>query len=294
MMTKQRRCSFLTLSWMLMAVMAPAACSTSSPTSTPPDYVQNGDDLIGFSEAGTGNTTLLLIHGWSGDQSYWREQIVPLSSTYRVVAIDLAGHGASTAKRNDWSIPAFGSDVSAVARRYCDQPVILIGQSLGGLVAVEAANQIGDCVTAVIGVDTLKDLDSVALPLPLVQMIGSLKPDNFNETVDKLVRAAFFIDVSPPEVVDWIASDTSEADHSVATNSIIAVNAFDQFAAVERLARPLVLINSDNTPTDTVSLQAANDEVRLVEISRAGHFAMLEAPERFNDLLLSVLEDLDQ
>src|SRR5262245_57460546 len=57
---------------------------------------------------------LVLVHGWSCDRSYWKEQIEYLSPQYQLVLIDLAGHGESGLGRKDYTMAAFGADVAAV------------------------------------------------------------------------------------------------------------------------------------------------------------------------------------
>src|SRR5690606_4833658 len=69
---------------------------------------------IDYRVYGQGEPLIVLIHGWSGDASYWRAQVADLSRTYTVVTPNLAGHGASGRNRASWSIEAFGDDVAAV------------------------------------------------------------------------------------------------------------------------------------------------------------------------------------
>jgi pimeloyl-ACP methyl ester carboxylesterase len=88
---------------------------------------------IAYDSAGSGDTTLIFVHGWSCDRSYWREQMPAFSGEYRVVAVDLGGHGASPADREDWSIESFGQDAAAVAAAAGADRIVLIGHSMGGL-----------------------------------------------------------------------------------------------------------------------------------------------------------------
>jgi len=114
--------------------------------------------------AATNRPMVVLIHGWSCDSSYWEAQLPSLRSRYRVVTLDLAGHGGSSADRKDWSMRAFGEDVRRVVEAVdAHSPLVLVGHSMGGPVAVEAARQLGSRVRAVIGVDTFS---AIGLPRP--------------------------------------------------------------------------------------------------------------------------------
>src|SRR5512141_88263 len=94
---------------------------------------------IAFSSAGHGDTTLVLVHGWACDRTFWAAQIQPLSTSYRVVAIDLAGYGQSGVNRREWSMRAFGQDIAAVMDSLRLRNVVLVGHSAGGYAVLEAA-----------------------------------------------------------------------------------------------------------------------------------------------------------
>ena len=79
------------------------------------DSVASSDGvMIHYDVAGQGDTALVFVHCWSGDRTYWSEMMKRFAGDYRVVAMDLGGHGESGLGRDDWTIPAFGADVAAV------------------------------------------------------------------------------------------------------------------------------------------------------------------------------------
>ncbi|HLY52265.1 MAG TPA: alpha/beta fold hydrolase, partial [Steroidobacteraceae bacterium] len=119
--------------WMAAAAAAVmAACSQggkpAAPRTPPPagaaaaaegPRIAMSDDLVHlqYQVYGQGEPAVLLIHGWCGNAAYWRAQIEALKPYYTVVALDLAGHGASGADRTDWSIANYAGDVASVARQ---------------------------------------------------------------------------------------------------------------------------------------------------------------------------------
>jgi len=112
----------------------------------------------------TPDATVILVHGWSCDSTYWSEQLPALRRHFDVITIDLAGHGKTPATRADFSMASFGRDVAeVVAQLPASQPIVLVGHSMGGPVAVEAALLLGERVRGVIGVDTFA---SIGLPKP--------------------------------------------------------------------------------------------------------------------------------
>ncbi|MCE8011798.1 alpha/beta hydrolase [Halomonas daqingensis] len=80
-----------------------------------PRMTESADGVpIAYEVHGSGEPTLVFIHGWSCDGRYWRGQVPYFSQQHRVVTIDLAGHGHSGLEREDFTMPAFGEDVKAV------------------------------------------------------------------------------------------------------------------------------------------------------------------------------------
>lgn len=68
----------------------------------PLSKVESSDGVeIAFEAKGSGDIALVFIHGWSCDKSYWRNQINELSKSYKIVTIDLAGHGESGLNREN-------------------------------------------------------------------------------------------------------------------------------------------------------------------------------------------------
>ena len=115
--------------------------------------------LISHEIFGSGEPTLVFVHGWSCDGRYWRAQIPVFSKKYRVVVLDLAGHGQSGMSREKYTMASFGEDVRAVTESMGSQQVILIGHSMGGSVIAEAARLMPHRVIGLIGVDTLGSIE---------------------------------------------------------------------------------------------------------------------------------------
>ena len=63
--------------------------------------IKNGEVSISYTMAGNGDTSIVFVHGWGISKEYWKEQIEELSSDYKVVALDLGGHGQSGHNREN-------------------------------------------------------------------------------------------------------------------------------------------------------------------------------------------------
>ena len=246
---------------------------------------------IHYESGGSGSPALVFIHGWNCDRSYWSAQLPFFADTHQVVAIDLAGHGDSGVSREDWSMANFGTDVSAVADALQLEDIVLIGHSMGGPVALEAARLLQGRVKMVIGADTLSDVSLRYADAQLAGMLAAMEAD-FPSTVEGLVRSSFFLPTSDPALIDQIARDMGAAPPAA------GIGAFESFAHwynedVERTLAdidvPIRLINSGYRPTNTRAGQALTASFEATLMSGVGHFVMQEDPAQFNAVMAELL-----
>jgi len=239
----------------------------------------------------TDRPVVVLIHGWSCDSSYWDAQVPALRQRYRVVTLDLAGHGHSSADRDDWSMRAFGEDVRRVVQAVdANSPLVLVGHSMGGPVAVEAARQLGSRVRAVIGVDTFS---TVGLPRPpaadTAARIAFFERD-FAGATRMFVTRTFFRPDADVALRERIAADMAAGDPRVGIAAVQGLNDWEGATAMAAASLPIIAINADLAPTDAERIRRSVPRFELVVMARSGHFLMMEDPARFNPLLLEQLE----
>lgn len=254
-------------------------------SATSPDGIR-----IAYEVRGEGTPALVFVHGWSCDRSYWKGQLEPLSRRYRVVAVDLAGHGESGLGRDAWSIEAFGGDVAAVVEKLGLQRVVLIGHSMGGDVIAEAARRLPGRVAGLIWVETYKQLRTPRTPEQVDALVASFRAD-FPEKTRAFVRG-MFVPSSDRALVERVAGDMSSAPPAVALGALQSAMSYSREMprALDELKLPVIAINADNAPTDTTSMREHGVEV--IVMPGVGHFLMMEDPERFNGLLVTAIGKL--
>jgi pimeloyl-ACP methyl ester carboxylesterase len=103
-------------------------------------YLELHGERVAYQDAGDGET-LLLIHGMAGSSATWRDVIPQLAKNYRVIAPDLLGHGESDKPRGDYSLGAFAACLRDLLDELGIARATVIGQSLGGGVAMQFAYQ---------------------------------------------------------------------------------------------------------------------------------------------------------
>jgi pimeloyl-ACP methyl ester carboxylesterase len=255
------------------------------------DTVASADGVaIRYRAGGAGSPALVFLHCWSCDSGYWSRSMEGLSRRRRVVAIDLAGHGGSGAGRERYTIPAFAADVRAVIDHLGLARVVLVGHSMSGLVAVEAARQMPDRVAAIIAVDTLHDAEHQPPADEFEAFLESLRRD-FVATATGFVRG-MFPDGADPDLVAGVAAGMAAAPPEVAISALRGVFAYDLTQALPQVRAPIRCLNGDRYPTRLEVNRRYAPQMEAVIMGGVGHFPMLEAPREFDRLLARAADEL--
>jgi pimeloyl-ACP methyl ester carboxylesterase len=115
---------------------------------------------LSFDVAGMGSPQFLFVHGLGGDRTHFAPQMEYFTRQGRTLNAELRGHGASDKPKQEYSIEGFAEDlVWLCARQQITQPVI-VGQSMGGNMALEIAARYPDFPAGLVL------LDSGVLSLP--------------------------------------------------------------------------------------------------------------------------------
>ena len=95
---------------------------------------------------------MLTLHGWCGDRRFFAPQFDHFSATHRVVSVDLPGHGDSEPP-SEYSIAALATEVAELANALDLTGSVVLGHSLGAMVALELTQRAPEVVGAVVMVD---------------------------------------------------------------------------------------------------------------------------------------------
>jgi pimeloyl-ACP methyl ester carboxylesterase len=284
-----QRFSIILAATLLSCVVNGAAVGQSVRKTTGGTTSADGIRIV-YDDYGKGTPALVFVHGWSCDRSYWKAQVEPFARKFRVVTVDLAGHGESGLGRRDWTMEAFGGDVAAVVRKLGLDHVILIGHSMGGDVIAETARQLPGHVVGMVWLDTYKQLGPGRTPEAVQAFVARLRA-NFVDSTRAFVRG-MFLPTSDRALVEWVASDMSSAPPDVALSAVEHAQSYSREMprTLQELKLPVIAINPDNAPTDTASMRRFGVEV--VVMRGVGHFMMMEDPERLNGLLMQAIAKL--
>jgi pimeloyl-ACP methyl ester carboxylesterase len=245
---------------------------------------------IAYTAAGAGGTALVFIHGGLACREFWASQMDALACAYRVVALDLAGHGGSGAGRARWTIRAFGEDARAVVEALGLQRVVLVGNSLGGPVALEAARLLPGRVVGVVGIDTLHDV-TVAIGPEVARARAAAFRDDFAGSCRGMVTSLFHPEAHPA-LRTWVEERMRAMSPDVVAGFMEGFAGYDVAAACRAAGVPLRAIVGDLWPIDAVRNRLVVADFDAVVMKGCGHYPMLERPEEFNRLLVETVRAL--
>ena len=243
---------------------------------------------ITYGVRGQGEPTIVFVHCWTCNHTFWDAQVDYFSQNHRVIWLDLAGHGESGSNRQRYTMQAFGQDVAAVVRQVGARNVILVGHSMGGPVAVEAAKQLGDRVIGIVGVDTF--YTPFEYPASQEAIAAFVKPfeTDFHGTSDKMLHS-MFTPQADPAVVDAIVDKFSTADPRVGVSAMYELfdwNAHQAPADLKRFSG--ILYNINAAPTG----KEPPPNAHVVMVPGVGHFVAQVKPVAFNQALDGIINRL--
>jgi sigma-B regulation protein RsbQ len=291
--------------WVLVLLLC-SACTAQKPAAVPappppapiadgsPQIADSADGVhIEYQVYGRGDPAIILVHGWLNNANYWNAQLPDLTAHYTVVTLNLAGHGASDKNRTDWSIANYAADVVAVVRQIPNKKLVLVGHAMGAPVVLEAARLIGERVSGIIAVDALKSIGQP--PLSKARFEELLQPfrADFIGHMHEFVGQYLFAKDANPAFVRKVADDMARASPEVGIASLEALYRYDFGAVLPAIKVPIIAINSDlNMPTDEARIKNSAPTFSSIVVPGSGHFLMMEAPQRFNPILLHAIAAL--
>jgi len=242
---------------------------------------RDGVELF-YTEAGSGEPPVLLVHGWTCDHT----AMTPLSTyfrrSHRVISVDLRGHGESDKPEQDYSMAVFADDLAWMCSELGVEKPIVIGHSMGGVIAVELAARFPDLPGAIVTLDS----PIVAAPALLERVkpiIEGFHSPAFRELQSQFVDSMFLSTDNPDRKARIKAGMINTPQH-------VAVSAFDHVlkgteSATRACKVPLLVLAASESLSDLPRLREACPHVITGQTVGAGHFHQLEVPEQITAMI---------
>jgi pimeloyl-ACP methyl ester carboxylesterase len=240
--------------------------------------------VLAYEDAGVGEPAVVLIHGIACHRGFMAPQARFLRARHRVVAIDLRGHGDSDAPRQRYTIDALADDVGWICEQLAVKHPVVVGHSLGGLVALELAATQPDLIRGAALIDSVLLADGTR-DAAVAHLVAELRgPEG-----DRVLRDYFRLFFGPrddPAVCDWILDQAVRTPAHV-TSSIWeeASRSWDDAGALTRCRSPLLYLDAGTRNADLERAIALNPSIMLGRTVGTGHFSQLVSPRQVNAML---------
>lgn len=141
----------------LTILAAPAILASCSGTvrkrDLPGRFADSPAGKVYYRNWGVGKTAVVFVHGWSSDNNVWKYQIPPIAQKIRVLAVDLIGHGESTAPKVNYTFDLLAESIDAAMRDAGVERAILVGHSNGMPTIRQFYRKYPNKTLALIGID---------------------------------------------------------------------------------------------------------------------------------------------
>jgi pimeloyl-ACP methyl ester carboxylesterase len=257
-----------------------------------------GDVRLFYTDTGAGDPPVLFVHGWCCDSHDWSWQLDAFSSSHRVIAADLRGHGRSSVPDGGFDPRTFAADLVGLLDQLASGPVVAVGHSLGGLIVSALAVEHPDRVTAVVAVDPAYGVDHDVAVLLRGVLDGLRSPSGMEAA--EAIFATMDVATTPDHLRVWHRRRVLGMPLPVILGTLSGIyEASDQFglrpASDEYLARrrcPVLAVHAAPARAVWDATTFQHPASRAVSWEGSGHWLHQERPGEFNALVHSWLDSL--
>jgi pimeloyl-ACP methyl ester carboxylesterase len=264
--------------------------------------LDNGITLA-YDDHGSNDTSaLVLIHGISMSRRYFHKQLTALSTSHRVIAVDLRAHGDSEKVDSGHTVPQYARDIDQFLRALgLDRPVLL-GWSMGVFVALDYIRQFGSG-----GLRGLIDVDEAAsdfkwdgwehgfLDLPTLHSLMTAVQDDREAFIAEFVPDMFH-NPQAREDLDWMIRESSKLPTGPLSAILFDQTVQDYRDVLGTIDVPTLICWGQHDQLLPVSGAPYMHEhirgSRLELFENSGHCPFLEEAERFNQVVQEFLDRL--
>ena len=232
-----------------------------------------------------GKTALVLVHGWTCSADFWSRSVNAFPQ-YRVIALDLPGHGLSDKPKANYTMEYFARSIDAVLKEAKVQKAVLAGHSMGTPVVRQYYRLFPQKTLGIVIVDgALRPFATAAQMEKYVEPLRTDYKPNAAKMVDGMLAP-----MKNADLKTWIR------DAMLATPDFVALSAWSGMAddaiwGKDQIKVPvLTVLAAGQWPADTEEFNhsiAPQQEFHMW--TGVSHFLMMERPTEFNELVAAFI-----
>lgn len=247
------------------------------------------DIRIAYTDEGQGSP-LLFVHGFPLSRATWSKQVAFFKAQYRVIAPDLRGLGESASGPGPVSMSRFAEDLHDLVQRLSTGPVVLVGHSMGGYVALAFAMAHPNALRGLVLVGTRAGKDAPEVAAARRATAEKVRREGVSVVVDamapKMLSASQEDPVMAASVHGFMASSRPDGVMGALWGM---ADRPDASARLGQIRVPtLVVTGADDAvipPSESVALAESIPGAQLTVIPKAGHLVAFERADAFNEAL---------
>jgi len=255
---------------------------------------------IAYSDQGTG-LPIVFLHAFPLNRTMWAMQEKALSSQFRIITIDLRGHGESDAPLWRYTLEQSADDVNALLDHLSIQQAIFAGLSMGGYILFAFYRKYADRIKGLILADTRAQPDTTEGKDGRFQMAQTTYKKGPSAIVDTMLSKL----LSPatiqarPELVQQVRAMIENSQVSGIAGDLMAMaERPDSIPLLKQITCPTQIIVGEldqaTPPSDARLMVDQIPSARLAVIPNAAHLANMEQPEAFNYIIAAFAQELDK
>lgn len=253
------------------------------------------DDVELYCEIAGHGEPLLLIHGLGACGLDWDPQVASLRAAFKVITVDLRGHGRSSRPQAGYSIERFARDMASLLETLQTGPAHIVGISLGGMIAFQLAVAAPDLVMSLTIVNSGPEVpaQTVKQRIPLYVRLLYIHTLGLRRMA-KMIAKRIFPEPDQAYLRSSFVQRLSSNDKHCYAASLRAI--FAGWGVADHLGSircPVLFIAADQDYTPVDLKQAYIDrlpDARMVVIPNSRHALPMEKPREFNQVLADFLD----
>lgn len=253
----------------------------------------DGTRIAWTSSGPPGAPTIVFVHSLGTNSELWRDQAEALADRYRLILVDLRGHGSSQAPPGPYSLPMLGMDLLAVVDAAEIDRFHLCGLSLGGQVALWMAIRHGDRLESVIACNTAAKVGSAER---WAERIGAVRDEGMAAIAGEVLERWFSKGFAQRHPDRWAELVTifGSTDPEGYVGCCAALSEADLRSEVDAIRAPTLVIGGEvdlsTPPAEAEWLHQHITGSRLEVFEGTGHLTNLENPDAFTQLVTGFIE----
>ena len=241
--------------------------------------------------------TILFVHGLGANLSQFENQHQYFQDSYKVLSVSLRGHGNTTSSRklieSDFELSQLGDDIIMLLDTIEINKVHFVGNSMGGNIGYELIKSHPKRLLSFTSFGTTAKLNKPGFTKGLMKFTYKLMS---MKMIGKLSGSSGVSKGSKTKIIEMI----SQAQKSTVLNLVPHIGNFDYLEVIKNSQVRAQIIRGDKDKEinkvlkSTIEKFNARNNFNLIDIENAGHFANLDNPDLFNEILEAFLNGLDE